>query len=285
MREYAKIAPTFWTGETGKRIRAKGCDATLIALYLISGPNANWLGLYYIPLPTLSHETGISPEGASKGLRSLEEIGFAYYDHAAEVVYLPEAAKYQIGESLKAGDLRIKGILKDLQQYGKSMFARIFYDRYAVPYHLPEVDFLPLKDKPLRSPFEAPSKPVTEIRAGTGAVNTTAWRNSGESSKLQPATRPIIDFPLNDKSKHQLFAADIAEFAELYPGIAIDVELRKAKGWLLANPKRRKTKKGIAKFLHGWLGKAQDRGTGQTLGRSVPGPPEPNYKEYIADDG
>ena len=36
-------------------------------------------------------------------------------------------------------------------------------------------------------------------------------------------------------------------------------ELRKMKGWLTANPKRRKTKSGIKRFINGWLAKEQDR--------------------------
>ena len=35
MRDYAKVVPTFWTGDTGKAIRRKGPDAIVVALYLV----------------------------------------------------------------------------------------------------------------------------------------------------------------------------------------------------------------------------------------------------------
>jgi len=37
-------------------------------------------------------------------------------------------------------------------------------------------------------------------------------------------------------------------------------ELRNMRGWLLGNPKKRKTKGGIGRFIHAWLGKEQDKG-------------------------
>src|SRR5437899_9218726 len=75
VREYAKVAPQFWTGETGKRIRALGRDAQVVALYLVSSPSSTMLGFYYLPIPTLCHEIGISRQGALKALRSLSEAG------------------------------------------------------------------------------------------------------------------------------------------------------------------------------------------------------------------
>lgn len=38
MRDYAKLAPTFWTGITGKALRRRGPEGVIVALYLISSP-------------------------------------------------------------------------------------------------------------------------------------------------------------------------------------------------------------------------------------------------------
>ena len=67
MRDHAIVSPHFWTGETGRQLR-KDADAQRIALYLMTCPSANMIGLYYIPIPLISHEVGISLQGASKGL-------------------------------------------------------------------------------------------------------------------------------------------------------------------------------------------------------------------------
>src|SRR5439155_917307 len=83
MRDYAKISPQFWIGSTGRKLRDAGPEATLVALYLLSNPHANMLGLYYLPQLYIAHETGLGIEGASKGLRRTIEAGFCDYDEAS----------------------------------------------------------------------------------------------------------------------------------------------------------------------------------------------------------
>lgn len=58
----------------------------------------------------------------------------------------------------------------------------------------------------------------------------------------------------------------IAEWAQAYPGLDILGECRKALSWINANPGRRKTVRGMPKFLNGWLGRTVDRrgATGST---------------------
>jgi hypothetical protein len=149
MRDYAKLSPRFWTGETGRAIRDAGRDAQVLALYLLTGPSSNMIGLYYLPIPTLCHETGLTKKGACKALQRLSEAGFARWDECSEQVFVPEMAAHQIGEPLQATDNRVKGIAKDWQSMRKSPFYMDFYWRYRDSYHLPA---------PL--PQEAPSKPL-----------------------------------------------------------------------------------------------------------------------------
>ena len=49
------------------------------------------------------------------------------------------------------------------------------------------------------------------------------------------------------------------EYVSLYPAVDVMCELRKMRGWLNANPERRKTKRGINSFVNRWLSKEQDR--------------------------
>ncbi|EEW4485717.1 replication protein [Escherichia coli] len=69
MRDYAKVSPRFWLGETGRELRKAGAEAQVVAFYLMTSPHANMLGLYYLPVLYLAHETGLGLEGASKGLQ------------------------------------------------------------------------------------------------------------------------------------------------------------------------------------------------------------------------
>lgn len=82
-----------------------------------------------------------------------------------------------------------------------------------------------------------------------------ARNNPSDSSK--PA---VITLPLCNKTEHPIIQAEIDQWRELYPAVDIMAEIRKAKGWLLANPKKRKTKGGINKFINTWLAKTQDSG-------------------------
>src|SRR5688572_19251596 len=111
MRDYGKISPRFWTGPTGKKLRAAGRDVQAVCLYLQTCGSANMIGLYYLPLPTLCHEVGIADADARAALDAAARAGFAFYDDEAELVWLPEMARYQIADELVGKDKRRAGIL------------------------------------------------------------------------------------------------------------------------------------------------------------------------------
>lgn len=136
MREFARVLPSFWTGETGRRLRALGVEAQLMGLYLITCPHADAFGLFRLPLPYVAHDTGLSIEGASKALRSLSEAGFADYEEASESVWVPEMARVQIGESLKPTDKRHAWVATELEKRRKHPFFGRFIERYRQPYAL-----------------------------------------------------------------------------------------------------------------------------------------------------
>ena len=69
---------------------------------------------------------------------------------------------------------------------------------------------------------------------------------------------PVISLPLNDKTEYQIFDADIEEWTELYPAVNVMQEIRKMRGWLDGNSNKRKTRKGIRRFINSWLSRAQD---------------------------
>lgn len=159
MRDYAKIVPTFWTGTTGKALR-KSQEGALVALYLLSSPHSNMLGLYYQPVLYMAHETGLGIEGAWKGLRSCIEAGFCLYDEASEMVWVKEMAAYQIGEALKPADKRCAGIQKDYDALPDNPFLGMFYDRYRPAFHLSQKRVSSADPEPAYpSRNEAPSKP------------------------------------------------------------------------------------------------------------------------------
>ncbi|HFG4486373.1 hypothetical protein [Acinetobacter baumannii] len=130
MRDYGKVSPHFWTGSTGKNLRQ--CpDSIVVAMYLMTSPHANMLGLYYMPLLYVAHETGLGMEGAIKGLKWACKAGFCSYDEVSEMVWVHEMARFQVAESLKATDNRCKGIQKDYDSLPSNPFLASFFDKYA----------------------------------------------------------------------------------------------------------------------------------------------------------
>ena len=136
MRRYAKISPQFWIGDTGRKLRDAGHDALLVALYLLSNPHANMLGLYYIPESLIAHETGLTPEGASEALQRAIDAGFCAYDGSSEMVFVHEMARYQIADQLVANDKQCAGIQREYNGLPNNPFLAAFYEKYAKAFHL-----------------------------------------------------------------------------------------------------------------------------------------------------
>ncbi|MCT0124124.1 hypothetical protein KUA00_03735 [Proteus mirabilis] len=136
MRDYGKVSPQFWIGKTGKEIREKGHEALIVSMYLLTNPHANMIGMYYLPIIYMAHETGLGLEGASKGLLRCIEAGFCHYDEDAEVVWVIEMAKYQIASSLKPSDNRCIGIQREYDSQPKNQFLSMFYDKYKDAFNL-----------------------------------------------------------------------------------------------------------------------------------------------------
>src|SRR5579872_3738626 len=116
MREFSKLYSQFWIGRTGKQIRRFGPECQIVALYLLSAPTANPLGLYYLPKQAIAHETGLALEAVQASLQSLAGIGFCAYDELAETVFIFNMARYQIGVSLKLNDKRVTWVKRLIEQ-------------------------------------------------------------------------------------------------------------------------------------------------------------------------
>ena len=65
----------------------------------------------------------------------------------------------------------------------------------------------------------------------------------------------------------QATADQVARWRELYSGLDVRHELQKAHAWVLANPGRAKTARGMAGFVLNWLTRATDRPRGSAANR------------------
>jgi len=101
-----------------------------------------------------------------------------------------------------------------------------------------------------------------KVRLGKDRLGKEDMLHGADDSAAMPEEfhPTIISLALNDKSSYPVNQLQVNEWKELYPAVDVEQQLRNMKGWLDSNPKRRKTKAGILKFITGWLAREQDKG-------------------------
>lgn len=109
----------------------------------------------------------------------------------------------------------------------------------------------------------------TETESSTDTENTTS------AEPLRDSTPPVITIPLVDKSEYPVTQAQVDDWTAAYPAVDVPQKLREIRQWNIANPTRRKTRKGILRHITDWLAREQDRGgkrheTHQPIDNSAP---------------
>ena len=122
-----------------------------------------------------------------------------------------------------------------------------------------------------RNPIQSESNPNRESNSMPDALSASDRKS-------------VITLILNDKTEFPIYQDQVDSWVQLYPAVYIMQELRNMKGWCENNPKKRKTKSGILRFVNGWLSREQNKG-GNTSVRSLgqgPGKsaPDDSWKEY-----
>lgn len=131
-----------------------------------------------------------------------------------------------------------------------------------------------LENEEIKKPLSnAPKKPISATKTRVNATETSVndsnkyIKKSKEKNSISKdiCTEPkeeeiIINLVLNDNTDYPIYSSVCDEWKTLYPAVDIKQELNKMKGWLIANPTRRKTRRGILRFVNNWLSSAQDRG-------------------------
>jgi hypothetical protein len=156
MRDYSKVGPQFWIGKTGKKLRAAGVEAQLVGMYLMTSPHANMLGLYYVSVNSIGHETGLGNEGAMKGLARCIEADFCSYDEESEMVWVHEMATYQIADALVASDKRCLGIQNEYNALPDNPYLARFFEKYETAFNMTKQRGV---SSEITAKKEAPSKP------------------------------------------------------------------------------------------------------------------------------
>lgn len=131
---------------------------------------------------------------------------------------------------------------------------------------------------------ESPPEIETEVEVET-EVELEAYASCAEPETV--STPPIILLPLNDGTDYPVSQEQCHEWAGLYPAVDVIQQLRNMRGWLDSNPSRRKTERGINRFITSWLAKDQDHGGSRRGGSAKTTQPGDTawMKKYIQNRG
>ena len=91
-------------------------------------------------------------------------------------------------------------------------------------------------------------------------------KNNNTSCTEPKDSEPEADvelIPLNDGSDWRPTMTLYAEYVRLYPNVDVKQQFRAMRAWCLANPTKQKTRRGIKKFVGGWLDREQNRNRGK----------------------
>lgn len=92
-------------------------------------------------------------------------------------------------------------------------------------------------------------------------INTNTVNNNTICTEQNAAVPKdvFITLSLNNNTEYEITSELLKEFKDLYPAVDVEQELRNMKAWCLSNPKKRKTKSGILRFVNSWLSKEQNK--------------------------
>lgn len=116
------------------------------------------------------------------------------------------------------------------------------------------------------------TEPVTDLSrkcngASSVSVTSSVTKTKKENIPTEPENLasvdqvpPVFEIPLNDGSRHGVTQADVDHWSELFPAVDVPQEIRGMIGWTESHPDRKKTRRGVKKFMTGWLARKQDTG-------------------------
>lgn len=254
--DYFPLDVNFFADKKVKILKARyGADGVAIYLYLLC---EIYRAGYYIKfdddaLFITSDDLGMSPDKVKQVLkflleRSLFNDTLFQSDTILTSAGIQKRFQLAVKERAKKNPIEIKGFWL-LDEAETESFIKVN----------PSLNFSRKNDSNSR---KNPDKSQEESLKESKVKKSKEKESKGNISCTQPDkpsdTLQVISLTLNDKTEYPVYDKDFAEWVELYPAVDIMQELRKMKGWLDSNPTRRKTVKGIRRFINNWLSKAQD---------------------------
>lgn len=124
--------------------------------------------------------------------------------------------------------------------------------------------------KEIKEKEKKQKKENTEKEVYASSVDNTCSNNSSVLSPSDacaepkidsaPTAPPIASLLLNDGTEFAVTQDIYDRLARTYPAVDTMQQLREIENWCFSNPKNRKTRNGVMRFINSWFSREQDKG-------------------------
>lgn len=94
-----------------------------------------------------------------------------------------------------------------------------------------------------------------EINVGNNSIKVKESINTCSEQDLNKQGIAIL---LKDGSEYIIIESAIEDYKKIYKNIDVYNECEKMRLWCESNPRKRKTRRGVLKFINGWLSRAEE---------------------------
>lgn len=109
-------------------------------------------------------------------------------------------------------------------------------------------------DTDTESESESDTESDTESESDTDSDNGNIY-----TAEAIQAETVFIRLKLKGNSEYPVTFKMLDEYKNLHPNLNVEQELRNMCGWCNSNPRSRKTKAGIERFISGWFSRSEER--------------------------
>lgn len=216
-------------------------------LYLLTNPHGNCAGCFQISVKQIADELGYSRETVERLIERFVSVHkMIDYDKENKEILIIKWGKRHWTKS----DKHISAVKKKIDV--------IKTDRFRDYLLFVQKEFSEQDDMVwigYRYPMDTLIYPISYNTSISPISEEKEEGGMGEEEKVA-----VISLVLNDKSEYPIYQDYIDQMQDLYPAVNVEVEFRKMSAWCINNPDKRKTKKGITRFINSWLSREQDKG-------------------------
>lgn len=244
------VDTSFWTDD--KVMDKFSPEDKLFMLYLMTNPHTTQLGIYQINLKYMALELGYSQDTIRVLLDRFEtKYKIIKYSYKTQEIAIKNYLKYSIVKGGKpVEDCLIKEIklVKD-----KSLLGYIYKNIFDYENLNQTVDKIIHLLNQNDNEYDNDNDNDNDVSYNDTCNDTC---NDTLPTKLSNVFITIIT---NTKEEYPIEFNLVTQYKELYPSVDVEQELKKMKAWSISNPSKRKTKRGMLKFVNNWLSREQDK--------------------------